>query len=188
MNDCRFESSDFGLHAISKTKYALPSTQNPNNFNNYIKWPQRWGDEPQVITMSSGNFEHPKTGSMTQFKLDMMNYESSRIHGEAPDNLLAVENVATAANKPGWLMQSDVLSPLAPVTSVRSDTFVIRVMGESPKAEDQRFKSNAWIELTVQEFLIMLNLISIRLIIALMNHLRMQILMEFGMAMNIGLI
>ena len=150
MNDCRFESSDFGLHAISKTKYALPSTQNPNNFNNYIKWPQRWGDEPQVITMSSGNFEHPKTGSMTQFKLDMMNYESSRIHGEAPDNLLAVENVATAANKPGWLMQSDVLSPLAPVTSVRSDTFVIRVMGESPKAEDQRFKSNAWIELTVQ--------------------------------------
>ena len=50
--------------------------------------------------------------------------------GEAPDNLLAVENVATAANKPGWVMQSDILSPLAPVTSARSDTFVIRVMGE----------------------------------------------------------
>ena len=150
INGCQFASSNFGLHAISKVRFSLPSTQNPNNFSNYIKWPQRWGDEPQVITMSSGNFEHPKTGSMTQFKLEMMNYESSRTHGEAPDNLLAVENVATAANKPGWLMQSDVLSPLAPVTSVRSDTFVIRVMGESPKTDDQRFKSNAWIELTVQ--------------------------------------
>ena len=28
-------------------------------------------------------------------------------------------------------MQSDLLSPLAPVTSVRSDTFVVRVMGEA---------------------------------------------------------
>ena len=44
--------------------------------------------------------------------------------GEAPDNLLAVENAATGANKPGWLMQSDVLSPLAPVSNVRSDTFI----------------------------------------------------------------
>ena len=62
-----------------------------------------------------------------------------------------MENVATAANKPGWLMQAeDVLSPLAPVTAVRSDTFVIRVMGESPITEDQPFSSRAWIELTVQ--------------------------------------
>ena len=100
--------------------------------------------------MSSGNFEHPKTGTMTQFKVDMINYDGSRIHGEAPDNLLAVENVATAANKPGWLMQADVLTPLAPVSSVRSDTFVIRVMGESPSINDQPFSSQAWIELTVQ--------------------------------------
>ena len=48
-------------------------------------------------------------------------------------------------------------------------------MGESPKSDDQTFTSNAWIELTVQkEFLIMLNLISIRLIIVLMNHLMMD--------------
>ena len=77
--------------------------------------------------------------------------------GEAPDNLLAVENAATGANKPGWLMQSDVLSPLAPVSNVRSDTFVIRVMGEtwSEWTNDSESKvikpsAKAWIELTVQ--------------------------------------
>jgi hypothetical protein len=80
----------------------------------------------------------------------MYYYENAFSNGEAPDNLLAVENMATAANKPGWLMQADVLSPLAPVTSARSDTFVIRVMGETPATEDQPFSSRAWIELTVQ--------------------------------------
>ena len=44
---------------------------------------------------------------------------------------MAIENLATAANKPGWLMQSDDIEPLAPVTSARSDTFVIQVMGET---------------------------------------------------------
>ena len=72
----------------------------------------------------------------------MDDFDSALEFGEAPDNILAVENVATAANKPDWLMQSDVLSPLAPVTSARSDTFTIRIMGE--------VKSRAWIEVTVQ--------------------------------------
>ena len=66
--------------------------------------------------------------------------------GEAPENLLAVEHVATGANKPGWIMQSDLLSPLVPVTSARSDTFTIRVMGENSGGS----KARAWIELVVQ--------------------------------------
>ena len=152
IRDCYFKSAEFGLHAIGKDEYSLPSSQNPDNLNKYIAWPQRWGKEPEKISLSSGpnNFEHPLTGTMTQYKVDMINFEGSRIHGEAPDNLLAVENVATAANKPGWLMQADVLTPLAPVSSVRSDTFVIRVMGESPSINDQPLSSRAWIELTVQ--------------------------------------
>ena len=64
--------------------------------------------------------------------------------------MLAVENVATGANTPGWVMQSDLLSPLAPVTSARSDTFIIRVMGENLKNENDQTQSKAWIELTVQ--------------------------------------
>ena len=43
-------------------------------------------------------------------------------------------------------MQSDLLSPLMPVASARSDTFIIRVMGETNK--DTRAKS--WAELVVQ--------------------------------------
>ena len=35
-------------------------------------------------------------------------------HGEAPENLLAVENVATGANKPGWVMQSDLIESSSP--------------------------------------------------------------------------
>jgi hypothetical protein len=77
-------------------------------------------------------------------------------NGEAPDSLMAVENLATGANKPSWLMQSDVLSPIAPVSSARSDTFVIRVMGETWSEVDKRTErilkrsSKSWIELTVQ--------------------------------------
>ena len=37
----------------------------------------------------------------------------------------------TGAMMPGWLSQADVLTPLAPVSSVRSDTFRIRAYGEA---------------------------------------------------------
>ena len=60
---CNFQSAEFGLYAISKNPISLPSTQNPNNLGNYISWPQRWGTDPEKVSMSSGaNFEHPKTG------------------------------------------------------------------------------------------------------------------------------
>jgi len=72
-------------------------------------------------------------------------YKSTEF-GEAPENTLAVEHTATAANKPGWVMQSDILSPLIPVTSARSDTFTIRVMGETNKNSSAK----AWAELVVQ--------------------------------------
>ena len=48
-------------------------------------------------------------------------------------------------------MQSDILSPIAPVSSARSDTFIIRVMGEpKQKRASRNNKNRAWIELTVQ--------------------------------------
>ena len=168
-------SSEFGLHAISgalspnpnqgstfqRVVFSQPATSNPNHPNpiwprDYYLYPQPWGmgvedrentqppfGQPGYVTPST----HPQEARV-EYK--MLYYENAFTNGEAPDNLLAVENVATAANKPGWLMQADVLSPLAPVTSARSDTFTIRVMGESLKTEDQPFSSRAWIELTVQ--------------------------------------
>jgi hypothetical protein len=44
--------------------------------------------------------------------------------------MLAATNGATGAMMPGWLSQADVLTPLAPVISARSDTFRIRAYGE----------------------------------------------------------
>lgn len=148
-----FNASEFGLFASSTQTnlykngssrywgqgqyppgYELPSwTQNKDNIHGKTVSPG--GELPNII-LPNVNYK---------FRPDKFTYRSNE-YGEAPENLLAVENLATGANKPGWVMQSDLLSPLAPVSSARSDTFTIRVMGEFGK--DAR--SNAWIELVVQ--------------------------------------
>ena len=88
---------------------------------------------------------HLVDNTPTSIKTHIVQYSGTSF-GEAPENLLAVEHLATGANKPGWVMQSDLLSPLIPVTSARSDTFVIRVQGDT----NSRSPANAWIELVVQ--------------------------------------
>jgi hypothetical protein len=134
---------------------------NPQQEQSYVSLTSELGqgiakvDNYFVGTMDQGgaqvrtaNIKYP--GGTFSFKAGWEDYEGSASFGEAPDNLLAVEDTSTAANKPGWIMQSDILSPLAPVTSARSDTFVIRVMGESKALNDRKNKGRAWIELTVQ--------------------------------------
>jgi len=56
---------------------------------------------------------------------------------------------------PGWLTQADVLSPLAPILTARSDTFVIRTYGEAPTVNyagngPRQESAKAWCEVTVQ--------------------------------------
>jgi hypothetical protein len=68
-------------------------------------------------------------------------------HGEAPDNMLAAANGVTGAMMPGWLSQADVLTPLAPVISARSDTFRVRAYGE---VEIDRSNVKVWCEAIVQ--------------------------------------
>ena len=157
LSTMNFVSSIFGLHAISQQAFLHPAFTNhttagydPNNPSTIIQKNSTYGSGMKALeNIFPGNWQW--SGNTFGFKVGYDDYSGAFGFGEAPDNLLAVENVATAANKPGWVMQSDILSPIAPVSSVRSDTFVIRVMGE-PKSKrgESKSRNRAWIELTVQ--------------------------------------
>ncbi|MGJ8723367.1 MAG: pilus assembly PilX family protein [Roseibacillus sp.] len=51
---------------------------------------------------------------------------------------------------PGWARQADILRPLAPILSVRDDTFVIRAYGESRDSSTGTVMAQAWCEAVVQ--------------------------------------
>jgi len=158
-------NSEFGLHAISTQPLLHPeyikhtwASFNPQRIDSYVRDEADFGvgkqyEENYFAGEDANGNKLPANFNWTpsfSFKAGWDDYSSAFEFGEAPENLLAVENVATAANKPGWLMQSDVLSPLAPVTNARSDTFTIRVMGEPKSINSRKEKSRSWIELTVQ--------------------------------------
>ncbi|MAK28840.1 MAG: hypothetical protein CMI22_10855 [Opitutae bacterium] len=171
-------SSVFGIHAFHwryetvpdewdqqgtqrKVSYLKPEYQDPRNPSQYVREEIEFGADPKADRGSKSrppmaHIARDNTQSSIFWRIQSKSNKRNLGNGEAPDSIMAIENLATAANKPGWLMQSDVLSPLAPVTSARSDTFVIRVMGETWSERDvatQRILKNSsksWIELTVQ--------------------------------------
>lgn len=51
---------------------------------------------------------------------------------------------------PGWLTQADLLQPLGPTISSRSDTFLIRTYGISVNPVTQNINGRAWCEAVVQ--------------------------------------
>jgi len=51
---------------------------------------------------------------------------------------------------PGWVRQADILRSLAPILSVRDDTFVIRSYGETSASISGKETSRAWCEAVVQ--------------------------------------
>lgn len=54
-----------------------------------------------------------------------------------------------AAGAPGYLLQSDLLTPLGPVLTARSDTFLVRSYGDSV-AKNGKVVARAWCEAVVQ--------------------------------------
>ncbi|MDQ8196185.1 hypothetical protein QEH59_17250 [Coraliomargarita sp. SDUM461004] len=57
---------------------------------------------------------------------------------------------AQGAGIPGWILQNDILRGLAPVLTVRSDTFRIRAYGDVEDPITGEIVSRAWVEAIVQ--------------------------------------
>lgn len=76
---------------------------------------------------------------------------STNINRQVRGGSVSTSPGSSTASIPGWLTQGDVLTPLGPTLSARSDTFVIRAYGEvvMPNNED-RTLARAWCEVIVQ--------------------------------------
>ncbi|MDC0368489.1 hypothetical protein OAN13_02230, partial [Opitutales bacterium] len=156
----------FGLHASSMQEKLWKGDKKYRNWGsgtlqpgfrpgyNTPKWTQNlatlkelYPERTKIMNEGESLPGAPKFSRIVGYKFrpDKNSYDATE-YGEAPENFLAVEDLATGANKPGWVMQADLLSPLAPVTSARSDTFTVRVLGESGSQNIAK----AWIELVVQ--------------------------------------
>ena len=96
---------------------------------------------------TSNNFTVPLSWSATAGQI----YPAT--NGYLANMNLIVTNTATGI--PGYLMQQDLVQAFAPVMSVRSDTFVIRVYGEADRKTTASLKNpiaegRAWGEAVVQ--------------------------------------
>lgn len=78
-------------------------------------------------------------------------YNSTRAVSTAAPGLVFTEAElgAAAYGIPGYVKQADILTPIAPVLSARSDTFIIRAYGEKLDPNG-KVLARAWCEATVQ--------------------------------------
>ncbi len=79
--------------------------------------------------------------------------------GTTRGNALTIPNFATdvfndedaaGTGMPGWVLQGDVLQPLGPLMTVRSDTFRIRAYGDHINPLSNKIEAKAWCEAIVQ--------------------------------------
>lgn len=96
--------------------------------------------------------DHGKSGAL-QAALDATvnkdldpNFEGKASH----PNIAA--NSTQGAGFPGQLLQGDILQSLAPLMTVRSDTFTIRAYGEARSPDGSKVLAKAWCEATVQRY------------------------------------
>lgn len=69
---------------------------------------------------------------------------------ESSQDFPAADKGYTAYGYPGWVRQADLLRALAPILSVRDDTFVIRIYGGHRHPVSGQILSEVWCEAVVQ--------------------------------------
>jgi type II secretory pathway pseudopilin PulG len=95
-------------------------------------------EDPMAELRDPNNSLSAKTMLPTDPKLDGAGYEFN----EAAEG-------DSAYGAPGWIRQADILRPIAPVLSVRDDTFTIRAYGDALD-KNGRVIAQAWCEATVK--------------------------------------
>jgi hypothetical protein len=95
-----------------------------------------------------------ESGSASVNPFKVLQDHSVEIAGPAPGDtahkFLEAAYGSSAFGLPGWIRQADILRPLAPLISVRDDTFVIRGYGDSrDKNDNSKVLARAWCEVVV---------------------------------------
>ena len=114
-----FHDSSFGLHAVSLQSQHTYDSDEKNNLQDWGAGVRHVKGYSNPVGINTGTLDDPHWEN-DSVRFNRTIYSQAFSNGEAPENLLAVENVATGANMPGWLTQGDVLSPLAPILLVHT--------------------------------------------------------------------
>jgi type II secretory pathway pseudopilin PulG len=103
-------------------------------------------NDPMSVLRDTGNFLSDET--MASKAKSGSGNDSNRLNGVDYEFAKAAEG-SSAYGMPGWIRQADVLRPIAPILSVRDDTFTIRAYGDSLD-KNGNVVARAWCEATVQ--------------------------------------
>ena len=105
----------------------------------------------------NSSFGTPVSSASGAYEGDFNRIQRSPVadYADPEDNLRLRPRAAArvahrAAGAPGYLLQSDILQQLAPAMTARSDTFVVRVYGQSTDSSGTRSLAEVWGEAVVQ--------------------------------------
>jgi len=141
-NSVSVSSTNLSLYLMGALQEAIENTQ-----TNGVSSDVNSNIHNKLSISTSNNFNVPVSwGSL-----------SGQIFPTTNNLMIPASKIATntAAGIPGYLMQQDLVQAFAPVMSVRSDTFVIRVYGEADRKTTSKVTSpiiegRAWGEAVVQ--------------------------------------
>jgi hypothetical protein len=111
---------------------------------------RRPGDDPKTNLSGAiqSALDDPSVSINAPFRNSSRSLSESEAAAKGFENTKAEAGVK-AVGIPGYVKQGDILTPLAPLISVRGDTFLIRSYGEA-RDKNGNVSARAWAEATVQ--------------------------------------